>query len=322
MICNYFSGRTGNQMFQYAFVRKLREIRENRDSLVFNFSLLSQHKTGEKDYKDTFEDFYIVPYTINNNNLVLKFGSFRQRFLYFVFQFEARIFRKFFNKSKWFRRFSKEGLLFSEYNNHDYAQYAPLIEGKEPTRFFQNLIVYGKFENPEFFQGIKPILQQEFTPKYPPLESNKELYNIIKQNNTVCVHVRRGDFLSDEFRKDFYVCDEHYYHKAIELIKQKVENPIFFFCSNDINWVRDTLKIDSPCYYEPEGNPLWETFRMMYTCKHFVISNSTLSWWAQYVCKNESKIVVSPDHWYNNPEMNKNARLIQPAFVKVETCYH
>ena len=41
MICNYFSGRTGNQMFQYAFVRKLMEIRENKDSLVFNFSPVS-----------------------------------------------------------------------------------------------------------------------------------------------------------------------------------------------------------------------------------------------------------------------------------------
>lgn len=39
---------------------------------------------------------------------------------------------------------------------------------------------------------------------------------------------------------------------------------------------------------------------MMYSCKHFIISNSTFSWWAQYLSRNNEKIVVSPDRWFNN----------------------
>lgn len=315
MICNYFSGRTGNQMFQYAFTRKLMELRNNKDEMVFNFSLLSQHKVGEKDYKDTFEDFCVVPYRVDNGNLTMKYGSFQQKSIYLLFQLSSRFFGNHISKTEWFRRFRKRGLLFSEYNDHNYSEFAEIVE---KSAEMSNLVMYGKFENPDFFQGIKPILQQEFTPKYAPLDINRELYDTITQNNTVCVHIRRGDFLSEEFRNDFYVCDEDYYRKAINLILERVDTPVFFFCSNDIEWVKQTFKIDAPCYYEPETNPLWETFRMMYSCKHFIISNSTLSWWAQYLSKNEDKIVVSPDRWYNNPEMNAGARLLQDSFLKIK----
>lgn len=54
-----------------------------------------------------------------------------------------------------------------------------------------------------FFNDIRTILQKEFTPKHEPLASNRALYDIIKKSNSVCVHIRRGNFLSDEFRKDF-----------------------------------------------------------------------------------------------------------------------
>ena len=36
----------------------------------------------------------------------------------------------------------------------------------------------------------------------------------------------------------------------------------------------------------------------MSSCSHFVISNSSFSWWAQYLSCNEDKIVYSPSKWY------------------------
>lgn len=313
MISIYFSGRTGNQMFQYAFLRKIWEDRGRKDRLVFNFNLVNGKKS-EKGYKDTFEDFSVLPYKIDNGNLVLKYGSLFQKTVYLLYQCYA----KFSNHSeltrqKWFKRFRRKGLLFSEYWEND-----PLEQNTQE----ENIVVYGKFENELFFQGIKATLQKEFTPRFPPLEKNAIYYRFIKDHNTVCVHIRRGDFLSDEFRKDFYVCDEDYYNQAITLCKEKINNPVFFFFSNDIEWVKENIKVDVPCMYEPIDNPLWETFRMMYSCKHFVISNSTLSWWAQFLCKNKDKIVISPDHWYNNLAMDRYARLLMDYFVKVPTILH
>ena len=57
------------------------------------------------------------------------------------------------------------------------------------------------------------------------------------------------------------------------------------------------MSIDGECYFETEGNPIWEKIRLMSACKHFIIHNSTFSWWAQHLSSNTDKIVLAPVKW-------------------------
>ena len=63
-----------------------------------------------------------------------------------------------------------------------------------------------------------------------------------------------------------------------------------------------------------EKNADYVDFGLMCECRHFIISNSTFSWWAAYLGKAENKTVMTPDKWYNNgenkPQLNLNGWIV------------
>ena len=173
----------------------------------------------------------------------------------------------------------------------------------------------GCFEDPIYFDDIKDILLSEFTPRHPLLEKNKRMMQDIQKTNSVCLSVRRGDFESNaDVKKLQSVCDRQYFEAAIEVIKKNIENPVFFMFSDDIEWVKNNIHTECITYYEDGTDPVWEKLRLMSACKHFIVSNSTFSWWTQYLSANENKVVVSPSRWFNNDYVSP---LIGKDWIKI-----
>ena len=138
----------------------------------------------------------------------------------------------------------------------------------------------------------------ELTPKEPLQPQNEELYNKIKNTNSVCVTIRRGDFMNEKNKGTFYICDNTYFGNALAYIKKCLPDCTFFGFSDDIDWVKNNMEFPGEVYYESGVDPVWEKLRLMSACKHFVLSNSSFSWWAQYLSNEKKKIVVAPDIWY------------------------
>lgn len=294
-----FTGRLGNQMFTYAFARLLIEMSKDTD-VVANFKRSAVG--GESDgFTDSLRFFNVIPYVTDNRDLVLKYGTLMQRLLYCVYVLSTKfpvIGRNDRFLSAVERRLKGLGLYFT-----GAADDAVQID-KLPSA---PLFVRGYFQHPGNFDSIRQILLREFTPKLPPLESNKELYAVAARENSVCVSVRRGDYLSEQYRRDFYVCTPEYFQRAIEKMRGFIENPTFIFFSNDIEWLRENIRVaDCECYYESGADPVWETLRLMYSCHHFIISNSTFAWWAQYLGRRNDKRVIGPSRWYANEKWSSH----------------
>jgi hypothetical protein len=156
------------------------------------------------------------------------------------------------------------------------------------------------FECQGYFDDIRDVLIRELTPRYPEKVKNKELYQIIRQSESVCVSFRSWGEISKDSRKERSVCDREYYRRATEEILKRIPNAVFVVFSDDVGWARQNFDLgDVPVYFEDGDDEVWEKLRLMYSCKHFIMANSTFSWWAQYLSRNEEKIVISPDHWFN-----------------------
>lgn len=310
----YISGRLGNQMFQYAFAKAVKIAQGETGQLVLSFKRVYQEGTIDEGFEDSLRYFNVEPYKTEEGSLVLKYCGICQIMVYLAYVIGIKLFHIDYDKEIWLSCLRKNNLLFSSSFGDKNTIDAKYLHSYKKTKA---TICSGKYENPIYFDHIKQVLFEEFTPKKAPLETNKGLYEIIEKTNSVCVTVRRGDYLNSEFKDKFYICDEHFFYRAIDMVKRKIENPVLIFFSDDIEWVKNHIKTDLPAYYESGEDPVWEKLRLMYSCKHFIISNSTFSWWAQYLSRNENKVVISPDRWFNDIERNTFTHLLSDSFIKV-----
>ena len=156
-----------------------------------------------------------------------------------------------------------------------------------------NYYFEGVWANYEYLVGIEDILMQDFEFKGGLSKKNREYMKKILDSNSVSIHVRRGDYV----KIGCLLTTEDYYMKAIEIIREKVNNPKFYIFSNDHNYCRKLF--DSKINYEiVEGNEGKDSFRdmqLMSNCKHNIIANSTFSFWGAYLNKNPQKIVIAPN---------------------------
>ena len=119
---------------------------------------------------------------------------------------------------------------------------------------------------------------------------------------SVAIHVRRGDYVTDPVAtKRHLICDAQWYEGAWDYIRAKIGGGHAFVFSDDPAWVRKTLKLDGDVTIveNSNGEEPWMDMARMSLCNHFVISNSSYSWWAAYLSNPRDKTVVAPKYWFN-----------------------
>lgn len=279
MIYVDLKGRLGNQLFEYAFARKMQLL--SGEKIIFNTRGIQEDNSDAYHIEEQLHYFKLndncefsnnkLPWYTNEKNFISKISR----------KINARLYKS----------------ILANFNA--YVWYNPTyVEISEPD-FNKDIYISGYWQCPQYFDDIRDLLLEEFTPKQPLRPENKELFDIICNTESVCVTIRRGDYLSvEKFRKYYYLCDEDYFNKGVEIIKKKIPNCNLIIFSDDIEWCKENLDFECECYYESGNDPIWEKVRLMSACKHFIISNSSFSWWAQYLSRNNNKIVIAPSRWY------------------------
>jgi hypothetical protein len=169
------------------------------------------------------------------------------------------------------------------------------------------------YQSEKYFKEIDYQIRREFTLKKPI--SDPEIEN----SNSVSVHVRRGDYVNDSKTNQYHgTCSMEYYKKAIAEIKEKYPEVVFYFFSDDIDWVKENFNIDGEKMKIGSNSSLsdCEELILMSKCKHNIIANSSFSWWAAWLNQNPDKIVIAPKKWMNK-ELGSRPNITPESWIKI-----
>ena len=279
MIITKLNGGLGNQMFEYAHARRLQL--KNNDKLALDLEGFTHNNP-----KYPARHFSLTPFCIPEEIEILPMKKCKKLI---IAQAASKLNRK--SASKLFELFH-----IYLWKTPQYKQFN-IGDTKRGVYYF-----YGYWQSDKYFHDYFEVIKNELQVKSDPIPEAIPFIQMAEQENSVCVHIRRGDYV----RGNMITCDEKYYLTGMRYISDKVGDCTFLIFTDDIEWVQKNIHFEFPVKYVTLDGPDYEVMRIMYRCNHFVISNSSYSWWAQFLCKKENKIVFAPSVWFPNMPEEKS----------------
>jgi hypothetical protein len=177
----------------------------------------------------------------------------------------------------------------------------------------------GYWQSEKYFIDYQDLIRDEFKVKSNPDIVNNEYIDKIANCDSVSIHIRHGDYLTNKKTKSVHgVLPLEYYHKAIDIMEKQLQNPNYFVFSDDIEWARTNIRKDIPIFFLDHNNAEnnYEDMRLMSTCKCNIIANSSFSWWGAWLNNNPDKLVIAPQKWFGeNTKETKD--LIPENWVRI-----
>ena len=178
------------------------------------------------------------------------------------------------------------------YREKEYAYNPELFDVTDGTTLI------GVFQTEKYFKPIRNILLKDFSMDHLSLsEGGGRLLRNIRTSESVAVHVRRGDYL--QYPK-FNVCTETYYRAGVDYMKNELGDPHFYVFSDDIEWCRKIFNGSAFTFCDEASidDPLVD-MKLMSSCSHHILSNSSFSWWGAWLGTDVQQKVVIPEIWLN-----------------------
>lgn len=270
MVIIEISGGLGNQMFQYALGQKIISIGKEvkYDLSFYNKSVQTLRK---------FElDIFRVDCPVASDSELVRFGR------------GNSLASKLKQKAGWNKR--------RVYNEN-------LDLGYQPEIFkFDDIYLSGYWQSEKYFKDIREQILHLYTFPKKLDYKNRTFLEKIENSNSVSIHIRRGDYLNQK-NVSIYggICTTKYYKNAIQYINNRIDKPLFFIFTNDIDWVKKELDFPNKVIVDCNSGTIdyWDMF-LMSNCKVNIVANSSFSWWGAWLNQNGDNLVISPNKWVNN----------------------
>ena len=262
-------GGLGNQLFIYAAARRL--------ALVNNAELVIDDVSG------FVRDFvYHRHYQLDHFNIPCRKATSSERLEPFSLV----------------RRFLKRRLSnHLPFNERSYIQQEGIEFDQRLLKFQPKGTVYleGYWQSELYFKDMENIIRDDLRIKPPTDSINLRMAEDISKNKSVAVHVRLFDSPSTSGINNV---PANYYVKAVSHMENFVPHAKYFLFSNNPEKALALIPVQNKritCVTQNQGDvnayaDLW----LMTHCRHFIIANSTFSWWGAWLGMEVDKKVIAP----------------------------
>lgn len=266
-------GGLGNQLFLYALYEKMRSLGKETYIYLDKRSYL-EHNNSNIIYQLPLLN--LNPVEFPDSERLRR--NFTRNNLYDCI--ERRVLRRF-------------GRICSEEEN---GRFNPDILKKD------HVFLTGYFQTEKYFQDISEAIRSKIHFTGSDDSDFSEILNEMHNDNSVSIHVRLTDYVTF---KELYggICDGNYYRNAIEKIKEKVSDPVFYLFSDDLDAAKEILSEYKTIPVNlNRGSKSYLDMFFMSQCRHHIIANSSFSWWGAWLDSHTDKIVIAPKRWMNTKE--------------------
>jgi len=299
MIVVRVMGGLGNQMFQYAAGLRLAHSHQTELKLDLSF-LLDRSPRENFTYRDLDLVVFNFPITTASPEEVRQFQRLRS-------SGSRNLLRRIANKMR---------------RRHYYVE-KHLGCDRSVLELPNDTYLDGYFQHENYFSDIDHIIRDRF--RLAPDESRlptatRRLADKIRLDDAVCLHVRRADYVTNAFINRIHgICSLDYYERGLAKLRSLGVSGRVFVFSDDEQWCRDNF-IDASQFEivgDEHAGPRASTHLwLMILCRHFLISNSSFSWWAAWLSNHPGKVVVRPSQWLRARE-SLNVDICPAPWIKI-----
>lgn len=283
-------GGLGNQLFQYAYAKKIAlECHANKivlDTSYFN----NPHIRGLNI------DKYQLPDNVQLQNKSNKIFD----LLYFIYRVSDKIYYRIMKKHRNSTKIiSNLGFYFCDKK----------IDNFNTNPYLKKIYLAGYFQDEPTITRININSDLNIT---DDLSENAELYktHITKDDKTIGVSVRIGE---DYKKFGWPVCERAFYENGVKFIKEKTGCKKIFVFSDCIEKIENEGWFSDYDTEYIKGCNSVESLDLLKKCHHYVIANSTFSWWGAYLSEYTDKIIVAPRFFYAGITMKESALHLSDA---------
>lgn len=159
------------------------------------------------------------------------------------------------------------------------------------------LYLEGYWQSEDYFKDVAPIIRQDLRIKSEVDAPNHQMAHRMQQQQSVAVHVRFFDTASDA--SGSANAPSHYYRESISQMETRRPGAHYYVFSDRPAQARDCIplpdeRVTLVSHNQGDANAhadLW----LMTQCQHFIIANSTFSWWGAWLGNRGNSIIMAPN---------------------------